>query len=133
MPVLSLVLRALHAPPVGSMRLGSDFRPTPLVTAAAVGRGGSRWDGWCRLPHPTPAPRSPLLLPRIVESAMSGRNTKTPPRPRPPRRVPLPTTAPGGDDLRRAARIAAHDRRHAEECATIAALPVRQEHAASID
>jgi transposase len=64
---------------------------------------------------------------------MSGRNTKTPPRTRPPRRVPTPTSAPGGDDLRRAARIAAHDRHHAEECATIAALPVRHEHAAGID
>jgi hypothetical protein len=37
--------RAVHARPVGAIGLGSDFRPTPLVTTAAVGRGGSRWDG----------------------------------------------------------------------------------------
>jgi len=53
---------------------------------------------------------------------MSDRKTKAPPpRPRPP------------DDLRRAARRAALDRRPAEDCARIAALPVRHEHAAGID
>lgn len=49
-----------------------------------------------------------------------------------------PPTAPTGhrglpDDLRRAARIAEQQRRQAEECAKIAALPVQHPHAAGID
>jgi transposase len=63
---------------------------------------------------------------------MSDRNRKTPPpRTRQSRRAATPTTAPG--DLGRAARIDAQDRRHTEECAKIAALPVQHAHAAGID
>jgi transposase len=63
---------------------------------------------------------------------MSPRNAKAPharsrPAPRPPR------PGPAADDLRRAARIAERDRRQAEECAKLASLPVRHEHAAGID
>src|SRR5262249_22943312 len=64
---------------------------------------------------------------------MSGHNKKLPPsqrRPRPTQRASRPGQS---DDLRRAARIAAHDRRCAEECAKIAALPVQHEHAVGID
>ena len=50
---------------------------------------------------------------------MSRRNTKSPPRP--------------ADDLCRAARLAAQQRRHADDCANIAALPVQHPHAAGID
>ncbi len=52
---------------------------------------------------------------------MTGRNTKT----------PRPRAAP--DDLRRAQRRAERDRRQAEECAKVAALPTKHEHAAGID
>src|SRR6516162_6847477 len=61
---------------------------------------------------------------------MSGRNPKTPPRQ--PRPAPARPGRPP-DDLRRLARSAAQQRRHAEECARIAALPVRDQHAAGID
>jgi transposase len=65
---------------------------------------------------------------------MSDRNPKTPPpRTRQPGRVPRPTNQPGADDLSRAARMAAQDRRQAEERARIAALPVQHAHAAGID
>ena len=64
---------------------------------------------------------------------MSGHNRKSPPsqrRPRPTPRAPRPGQS---DDLRRAARMVAHDRRCAEERAKIAALPVQHAHAAGID
>ncbi len=47
------------------------------------------------------------------------------------RRPPRP--GPAADDLRRAARLAERDRRQAQECARLASLPVRHEHAAGID
>jgi transposase len=50
---------------------------------------------------------------------MSRRNTKTPARP--------------AEDLRHAARLAAQQRRHAEDGAKIATLPVQHPHAAGID
>ncbi|HKB42530.1 MAG TPA: IS110 family transposase [Gemmataceae bacterium] len=63
---------------------------------------------------------------------MPPRDAKAPharsqPAPRPPR------PGPAADDLRRAARLAERDRRQAEECAKLASLPVRHEHAAGID
>ncbi len=66
---------------------------------------------------------------------MPYRNPKMPaPRDRRPRpATPTTPTAPPPDDLRRAARIAEQQRRHAEECAKLAALPVQHEHAAGID
>jgi len=66
---------------------------------------------------------------------MSARKTKAPhPRSRQPRRPATPATPSGNpDDLRRAARIAAQDRRQAEEGARLAALPVQHPHAAGID
>jgi hypothetical protein len=48
------------------------------------------------------------------------------------RRRPQPPPAPA-DDLRRAGRIAEQTRRQAEQCAKLAGLPVRHEHAAGID
>jgi transposase len=60
-----------------------------------------------------------------VESPLSVRKSKTPAA-----RTPPPQPVP---DLRRAARVAEQARRDAEECAKIAALPVRHEHAAGID
>lgn len=66
---------------------------------------------------------------------MPYRNPKMPaPRDHQPR--PAPPTAPPGnqpDDLCRLVRTTALQRRHAEECARIAALPVRHQHAAGID
>ena len=65
---------------------------------------------------------------------MSGRNPKTP-APRRRAQPAPPTCSPPRppDDLRRLARSAAQQRRAAEECAKIAALPVRHHHAAGID
>src|SRR5262249_8604187 len=65
----------------------------------------------------------------IVESDMPARKSKTTkdhsrPQPRPQQAT---------DDLRKATRIAAQARREAEECAKLAALPVRHDHAAGID
>jgi transposase len=66
-----------------------------------------------------------------VESALPYRNPKTsPPRGR-SRTAPPPTPPP--DDLRRLARTVEQQRRQAEECAKIAALPVQHDHAAGID
>jgi hypothetical protein len=67
-----------------------------------------------------------------VEPALSPRKATAPharsqPAPRPPH------PGPAADDLRRAARLAEHDRRQAEQCAKLASLPVRHEHAAGID
>jgi transposase len=66
---------------------------------------------------------------------MSDRKTRAPPaRPRQPRRPPnpgAPSVTP--DDLQRAARLAALERRQAEDRARIAALPVQHAHAAGID
>src|SRR5262249_48316896 len=112
--------------------VGERFRPTRLVTAAAavpLARGGSRWDGWgrCRLPAGPAAPWSrPVLL---GESARPARQTQPPDPPPRPHPLPQPATA----DLRRAARVAARDRRQAEECARLAALPVPHARAAGID
>jgi len=39
----------------------------------------------------------------------------------------------GAERLRRMARLRAQARRDAEECATLASLPIQQEHAAGID
>jgi transposase len=66
---------------------------------------------------------------------MPYRNPKTsPPRRRPPQPAP-PTTPPAqpSDDLRDVARSVGQQRRQAEACARIAALPVQHEHAAGID
>jgi transposase len=63
---------------------------------------------------------------------MSVRKPKT--APASPRNASMPTaSATGTDDLRRAARRAAQARGQAEDCAKLAALPVRHEHAAGID
>jgi transposase len=66
---------------------------------------------------------------------MSDRKTKAPPTR--PRQLPSPApSAPPSatpDDLRRAARLAAYERRQAEDRARIAALPVQHVHAAGID
>jgi len=59
---------------------------------------------------------------------MTARKTKAPTdrsQPQPP--------PPAAADLRKAARIAERDRRQAEECAKLVALPVRHDHAAGID
>ena len=64
---------------------------------------------------------------------MSGHNRKSPPSQRHPRPTPRAPCPGQTDDLRRAARSAAHDRRCVEECAKIVALPVQHEHAAGID
>src|SRR5262249_57110016 len=53
------------------------------------------------------------------------RQRQCPPRPAPPSATP--------DDLRRAARLAALERRQAEDRARLAALPVQHAHAAGID
>jgi transposase len=56
------------------------------------------------------------------------------PKMSPPRRRPAPpTAAPPPDDLRRLVRGVELQRRQAEECAKIAALPVHHEHAAGLD
>jgi hypothetical protein len=83
---------------------------------------------------PTPSPDTlAFLIPIIVESAMSGPKCKSPPsRQRPQSTRPALRTGPT-DDIRRAAHIAASDRRQAEDVAKIAALPVQHEHAAGID
>jgi transposase len=52
-------------------------------------------------------------------------------KPKTPR--PAPTGRGQPDDLRRAARLAEQQRRQAEDCAKIAALPVQHPHAAGID
>jgi transposase len=57
---------------------------------------------------------------------MSVRKAKTP-------AARTPTPPPPAADLRRAARLTEQARRDAEQCARIAALPVRHEHAAGID
>jgi transposase len=63
-----------------------------------------------------------------VGPALTARKSKAPKdRPQP---QPLP---PAAADLRKAARLAERDRRQAEECAKLAGLPVRHDHAASID
>jgi transposase len=66
---------------------------------------------------------------------MSDRNQKTPaPRRRRPQPAPPITSPPSpADDLRRLARRAEFDRRQADDCARIAALPVQHSHAAGID
>src|SRR5262249_5192555 len=100
--------------------------------------GGSRWIPLGRLvPVPTPpsdAHRPGRILFPILESAMSDRKTKA--SPARPRQLPCPATpAPPSarpDDLRRAARLAALERRQAEDRARIAALPVQHAHAAGI-
>jgi transposase len=73
------------------------------------------------------------------------RSARTPQQPLQPRSTPPlvnsrkakpPTAAPRPDsasDLRRAARISEQARRQAEECARIAAMPIKHEHAAGID
>jgi transposase len=70
---------------------------------------------------------------------MSARKAKAPDarahqQPRPPHPAPTPAYPRShADDLRRVARLAERDRRAAEECAKVAALPVRHSHAAGID
>jgi transposase len=63
------------------------------------------------------------------------RKSKTPtPQPRPIRRSPPPSpTLDPAEALRQVGRIVARERRHAEECARLAALPVLNTHAAGID
>jgi hypothetical protein len=63
---------------------------------------------------------------------MSDRKAKAPPC----ARRPAPPTTPSPrqtDDLRRLARSVQQQRRHADDCANIAALPVKDSHAAGID
>ena len=66
---------------------------------------------------------------------MSDRKTTTPPpRTRPPRAAATPTTSRGAAaDLRRRARLAEQDRRHADDCARIASGLVQHAHAVGID
>jgi transposase len=70
----------------------------------------------------------------------AARTLQQPLQPRPTRPIVKPHQAPAttrtpqaADDLRRAARITEPARRQAEECAKIAALPIKHEHAAGID
>lgn len=65
---------------------------------------------------------------------MPYRNPKTsPPRRQPRPTPPTPPPARPPDDLRRLVRGVEQQRRQADDCARIAALPVRHEHAAGID
>jgi transposase len=73
-----------------------------------------------------------------METAMSARQPKTrsprtPPQARPPRPRRRPDQADAAAEVRRAARHAEQVRRQAEECAKLASLPVKHEHAAGID
>src|SRR5262245_33247597 len=138
MPVAFLVRRAAPLGPV--VRLGwGAFSAHPLVTTACRaprGRGGSRWDGWClcRLPRRTPSARVAQHVSPIMETAMSVRQPNTRRSRTPPRRPRLsPSQADAVAEVRRAGRHAEQVRREAEECAKLASLPVKQEHAAGID
>ncbi len=130
MPVLSLVLRA-YARPVGSIGLGSDFRPTPLATTAVGAPTAADPVGTAGACADSPAGRLRSGYP-ILEQAMSDRKPKAAPsarRPAPP--TTLPPSPP--EELRRLGRILEQQRRQAEQCATNAALPVKHDHAAGID
>jgi hypothetical protein len=63
-----------------------------------------------------------------VESAVPARKSKAP-KDRSATQPPPPAAA----DLRKAARLAERDRREAQACAKLAALPVHHDHAAGID
>lgn len=65
---------------------------------------------------------------------MSLRKPKMPSGRTPPGQpAPLPSSAGGADHLRRIARLAEHDRQHAQASAQLAAMPVQHAHAAGID
>lgn len=74
---------------------------------------------------------------RKVES-INARILQQPLQPKPQPPIVRPDTVPNNPqpqtpDLRRAARLAERARREAEECAKVASMPVRNEHAAGID
>jgi hypothetical protein len=78
----------------------------------------------------------PSTCSSILETAMAVRQSKTRSartQPRRPRAHPTKAQADAAAEIRHAARRAEQVRREAEECAKLASLPVKHEHAAGID
>ena len=118
-----------RAQPACSIGLGSDFRPTRLVTTAHRFTRSRSIPLGRLVPVPTPPPDLLLSWSPIVEDPVS--NFKTPTHDDHP--TPKPSPTPAVTDLHRAARHAEQTRRDAEQCAKLTSLPVEHAHAAGID